>query len=667
VKKIKLFRRFDPRLAVELRKQRRSILIGLLCVAVGSALDGLTLPLLEGSITAIQQAAPSSLARAAQIEARKDRLKKQARDVAQVLGTPLELTEKAFLANAETIEARQNQDAAEVLSKPLRRSEREIERALSAGSNQSTGNIDAVRRLGLFSLLVVALYGLRYWFVRGQAYYLSRAAARLSSDMRERLFAKLQQLPVSYFGEKRVGGIQSVLTNDVNVYQNAVSIVRDSIDGPIKALIAFVYIFVTQWQLAAVTLMFLPAMAYVIDRNGKRMRQAQAQVQVDLGELGASTNESLQGMRVIKAFSAEDQIQTRYRGFVERSFQSQMVAARRFAALRPLVELIGACAMATVLYICGWLSYLGKLELGQIAALIYALDRINQGLRSLGNVSSTYNQVQAATDRLHKEVLDVPDQVEADGAVVLESPRGQIEFRNVTFRYPDGTEALKNVSFVLDPGTSLALVGPSGAGKSTIADLVLRFYDPTEGQVLFDGVDLRELKLSWLRKQIGVVPQHTFLFAGSVAENVRMGDPNATDAEIAEAAHMAHADEFVDRMERGYLSEIGEGGTRISGGQRQRLAIARALVRKPAVLLLDEATSALDATSEKAVTEALDEVMKQRTTLFIAHRLTTAARADRILVLSKGEVIESGSHAELMAANGAYAGLFRAFSGGILD
>jgi ABC-type multidrug transport system fused ATPase/permease subunit len=297
-----------------------------------------------------------------------------------------------------------------------------------------------------------------------------------------------------------------------------------------------------------------------------------------------------------------------------------------------------------------------------------ALDRINQSLKAIGGVNSTYKQVEAASDRIHSEVLDVPDQVvdEMLGRV-LENVVGRIEFRNVTFAYPDGTEALSDVSFVIEPGTSLALVGPSGAGKSTIADLFLRFYDPTQGQILLDGVDIRDLQISWLRRQIGVVPQQTFLFAGSVNDNIRLGKEDATEAEILEASNSAYADEFIRTMDDGYNSQLGESGIRISGGQRQRIAIARALVRKPTVLLLDEATSALDATSEKAVTEALEVIMKERTTLFIAHRLTTAARADRILVLRKGQVVEIGSHVELMELGGAYASLFRAFSGGLLE
>jgi ABC-type multidrug transport system fused ATPase/permease subunit len=223
------------------------------------------------------------------------------------------------------------------------------------------------------------------------------------------------------------------------------------------------------------------------------------------------------------------------------------------------------------------------------------------------------------------------------------------------------------VSFALESGTSLALVGPSGAGKSTIADLLLRFYDPTEGHITFDGTDIRDLDKSWLRKRIGVVPQQTFLFAGPISENIRMGNPQATDNEVEEAARAAHADVFVENLPEKYNAVIGEQGAGLSGGERQRVAIARALVRKPTLLLLDEATSALDASSERAVTEALDEIMRQRTTLFIAHRLTTAARADRILYLRRGEVVEQGPHKDLMEKDGEYAALFRVFSNGVLD
>lgn len=536
--------------------------------------------------------------------------------------------------------------------------------AIERAGNKQPGSIEFLSYMGL---AVVVLFGLKYWFTRGQTYYLSRAASRLAADLRIRLFAKLQRLPISYFNEKRSGAIQSILTNDVGVYQTAVTIIRDSIDGPLKALGAFAWIVVSQWQLALVTLLFLPPMAIAIQHNGKRMKRAQRTVQSDLAELNGVTLEALQGTRVVKAFAAEERVEASYADNVQTTFESQMKAVRTQASLRPLVEFIGAAALGAVLVVCGYLAFHGTLKVGDLAALIVALDQINQGAKNIGSVNNTYNQVQAASERIYSEVLDQPDEHGADEGRMLENPTGRVQFHNVTFAYPDGTKALSNVSFVIEPGASLALVGPSGAGKSTIADLVLRFYEPTEGMITFDGVDLRDIKKSWLRGQIGVVPQQTFLFAGSIAENIKFGAPNATDQEVDEAGRQAHVDVIVSRSPERYGHVIGEGGTGLSGGEKQRVAIARALVRKPTLLLLDEATSALDATSEKVVTEALEEVMKQRTTLFIAHRLTTAARADTILYLRRGEVVEQGPHKELMERNGEYAALFRVFSSGVLD
>jgi subfamily B ATP-binding cassette protein MsbA len=535
-------------------------------------------------------------------------------------------------------------------------------------SHQRQSPKDALHELGMVCLLVIGLFIFKYWFTRGQSYYLSKAASRLASDLRIRLYSKLQRLPISYFSQKRAGAIQSVLTNDVGVYQTAVTIIRDSIDGPLKAIGALGYIFATQWQLGLVTLLFLPPMAIAIQRNAKKMKSAQGKVQSDLATLNAMTLESLQGTRIVKAFAAEDLMEKDYSALVEKTFRSQMGATRRNASLRPLVELIGAAALAVFLYVSGILAFNGILQVADLFALVYALDVINQGSRNIASVNNTYAQVQAASERIYAEVLDVPEEHhESIGKKTLPNPTGQVEFKDVSFVYPDGTPALDSVSFTLESGTSLALVGPSGAGKSTIADLLLRFYDPTDGMITFDGVDIRELDTMWLRNQIGVVPQQTFLFAGSIAENIRIGKRDASEAEVAEAAIAAHADAFVDRMPEAYDAQLGEQGMGLSGGEKQRVAIARALVRKPTLLLLDEATSALDASSERAVTKALEEVMTQRTTLFIAHRLTTAARADRILYLRRGEVVETGPHKELMDRNGEYAALFRVFSNGVLD
>ncbi len=664
MKKLRLFRKFDGRLAAELKRQRRTIVKGLLCVVVTSLLTTATIPLIRWSLQSINDAG--------QLGEQSIFSKDDIADLARQTGKSEFEAARAVSAVQTRRSSQLTEPEVKELARELKAPEGVVQAAVSKVQHKARRKpqtpAEALKMLGIVCLSVIGVYLLKYGFTRGQTYYLSYAAQRLANDLRLRMFAKLQKLPVSYFHERRAGAVQSVLTNDVNVYQNAVSVIRDSIDAPIRAIGSFAYILYLQWQLGLVAVLFIPVLAYVIQRNARKMRKAQSQVQLDLAHVNAMTQESLQGTRIVKAFNAEDRVQSSYKKLVEQSFSSQMGAVRRIAAQRPLVELIGAVALATVLYICGWLAYAGSLEVADIAALVFALDVINQGARSLSNVNSTYAQVQAASDRIYSEILDVPDEhINSPGSKVIENPHGRIEFKNVSFRYPDGTPALRNVDFIIETGTSLALVGPSGAGKSTIADLVLRFYDPTEGSITFDGVDLRELRVDWLRSQIGVVPQHTFLFAGSVADNIRMGAPDATYDEVAEAGAMAHAEDFVSRLPNRYNAELGELGAGLSGGERQRIAIARALVRKPTMLLLDEATSALDATSEKAVTAALEEVMHSRTTLFIAHRLTTAARADRILYLRQGQVVESGSHKELMEGQGEYAALFRVFSNGLLE
>lgn len=664
LKKLKVFRRFDPRLARDLRQQRRPIVKGLICVVISALLSTSVMWFIKWSLQAINDAAHIG----EQVVVSKDELP----EIAKRLGkTPAEVA-RIFAKVDNEREDRLTPAEMVRVSNELDVTPERLNTVMDAArvrfKHDARTPGDALHFLGLISISVVGLYALKYWFTRGQTYYLSYASNRLANNLRMRMFSKLQRMPVSYFHQKRAGAIQSVLTNDVNVYQNAVMVIRDSIDAPIRAIGSFVYVFLLQWQLGLVTVFFLPILLVVIQRNARKMKKAQTQVQVDLSHLNAMAQESLLGARIVKAFNAEDRVLANYGQLIDQSFKSQMTAVRRLATLRPLVELIGAAALASVLYICGWLANLGSLQVADIAALVYALDLINQGFRSLGNVNNTYSQVQAASERIHSEILDVPDEhIDQPGTATVEHPHGRIAFEGVTFKYPDGTPALCNVNFVIEPGTSLALVGPSGAGKSTIADLVLRFYDPSEGRITFDNVDLRELKLEWLRSQIGVVPQQTFLFAGSIADNIRMGAPGATQEEVAEAGAMAHAEEFVCRFDHRYDSKIGELGAGLSGGERQRIAIARALVRKPTMLLLDEATSALDATSEKAVTAALEEVMQTRTTIFIAHRLTTAARADKILYLRRGEVVEYGSHKELMEQNGEYAALFRIFSSGLLE
>ena len=499
-------------------------------------------------------------------------------------------------------------------------------------------------------------------------YYLSDVSQGVTASLRKQLFAKLQALPIAYFNSKRTGAIQSVITNDVNVIQTGVPLVKEAISAPIRAFGGFALLIILNWKLAIVSLVAVPPVAWLIMQNSRKVRTAQATVQQSMSDMTAQMSESLGAVRVVRAFSAEERQSENFADAVQATYDSSMKVVGRVATLKPLVEIIGAVAMAAIFYLGANLVANGEMTPGSLLSFVYLLDVIKNGATGIGNISSVYSQVLAATDHVYKEVLDVESDMKDDeDALTLPDPKGRVEFQDVSFTYPDGTPALHGVSFTIEPGTSAALVGRSGAGKSTIADLLLRFYDPTSGVVTFDGNDLRRLDSGWLRKQIGVVPQQTLLFASTIRENITFGKPDATDEEVKRAACSAHADEFVAATPDGYDTILGERGIRLSGGEMQRVAIARALLIEPKVMLLDEATSSLDAMSEQIVQEALDEIMRERTTLIIAHRLSTAARADQIIVLSQGRIVEKGSHSELMALNGTYAGMYRAFNAGLFD
>lgn len=521
---------------------------------------------------------------------------------------------------------------------------------------------------GMMAIFVVALYSVKYFFTRGQMVFLSQAAHRITANLRKQLFAKLQSLPIAYFNTARTGAIQSVITNDVSVVQTGVPMVKDVMSSPIRAIGGLALLFYLNWQLALISLVAVPFVALAIVKTSRRVRQSQKEVQENLSDMTATIQESLNAVRVVRAFSAEEGQLQHFSQDIEATYASNMHVVHRMAALKPLVEVIGAGAIALIIYLGANYVYSGVMTAGDLFSFVYLLDVIKTGATGIGNIGSVYGQVVAATDHIYKEVFDVQTDVPDDeDALTIESVKGSVEFHDVSFNYPDGTPALHNVSFVMEPGECVALVGRSGAGKSTIADLLLRFYDPTEGSITFDGIDLRRLDSQWLRRQIGVVPQQTMLFAGSIEDNIRFGKPTATLDEVRAAAWSAHADEFVSEMPEGYQTKVGEKGIRLSGGEMQRIAIARALLIDPKVMLLDEATSALDAISEQHVQNALDDVTVGRATLLIAHRLSTASRADKIIVLSRGEIVEQGSHSYLNEINGTYAGMYRAFSAGLFD
>jgi subfamily B ATP-binding cassette protein MsbA len=343
-----------------------------------------------------------------------------------------------------------------------------------------------------------------------------------------------------------------VITNDVSVVQTGVPMVKDVMSSPIRAIGGLALLFYLNWQLALISLVAVPFVALAIIKTSRRVRQSQKEVQENISDMTATMQESLNAVRVVRAFSAEERQLQHFSSDTEATYASNMKVVHRMAALKPLVEVIGAAAIALIIYLGANYVYSGAMTAGDLFSFVYLLDVIKTGATGIGNIGSVYGQVVAATDHIYKEVFDVKTDVPDDeDALTIESVKGRVEFHDVSFSYPDGTPALHNVSFAMEPGESIALVGRSGAGKSTIADLLLRFYDPTEGSITFDGIDLRRLDSQWLRRQIGVVPQQTMLFAGTIEDNIRFGRPAATSEEVHAAAWSAHADEFVSEMPDG--------------------------------------------------------------------------------------------------------------------
>lgn len=515
--------------------------------------------------------------------------------------------------------------------------------------------------LNRVSLTVIAVFALKWFFAYGQVYYLALAGQRLTAKLREDIFAHLQRLPLGFFQSRQVGAIQSILTNDVPILQSAVPLIRDVLDAPLRIVAFLVYIYVLNWRLALLATLFLPLVALLIQRLGRQVHRITHQTQGALASVSALVQETLAGMRIVKSFAAEEREIARFAGRNREVLRHSLRGERRRARLRPTVEFIGATSIALVLWFGGQEVARGHMTTAQLLSFLFLLHQIAQAAAGVGAIQLTYKQVRAAAQRIFNEALAIdPEPYDAPSAQPLPPLRGHVQYERVSFRYPTGEQALREVSFEIQPGEVVALVGHSGAGKSTLVDLLLRFYSPQEGTIRIDGYDIQQVKLASLRSQIGVVPQQTVLFVGTIAENIAYGKPDATREEIEHAARLAHAHEFIERLPEGYDTLVGDKGIRLSGGEAQRIAIARALLRNPRILILDEATAALDPLTERYIQQVIEEGRGIRTTLIIAHRWSTVQIADRILVLERGRLVEQGTHAELLAREGVYAKLYRA-------
>ena len=480
-------------------------------------------------------------------------------------------------------------------------------------------------------------------------------------DLRNQLYAHLHDLSLSFFHTRRTGALLSRLTNDISLVRGALAAGFSNVVKSVLLLaVCLFWIFWTSWRLALLSLIVIPPSLLLIVWLGRKLRRRSTITQERMADMNAILSETLGGIRVVKAFSMEEFEKRRFAAAANDYFRA-FVKQRRIGALAgPFSEYLGVVAATAVLWYGGHEILLQRaLEPQQFFIFLFAMLQLMSPLKSLSNVNATLQEGLAAAVRIFRILDTEPAIVSRPGSRPVSGIRTGIEFDRVGFRYGNGPDVLRDVSFSVRAGEVVALVGPSGAGKSTLVDLVARFYDPTEGTILLDGTGLKDYEVGSLRRMMGIVTQDPLLFNDTISRNIAYGVPDADPETIRRAARAANADRFIGEMPQGYETKVGDRGTRLSGGERQRIAIARAIFKDPALLLLDEATSNLDSESELLVQEALEVLFRGRTVFVIAHRLSTIQRADRILVLDQGRIVETGTHAELVNRPGLYQKLHR--------
>lgn len=535
---------------------------------------------------------------------------------------------------------------------------RDLVRIIAAES-QGGGWKEAVEPVSWLTLGLVASFLLRAAFLFLMGYVAHIVAWSYVRDLTVALYEHLQRQSLGYYGQRQTGELLTRLSKDTADMEPFMAHDVPDIIVNVSMLVGIsAILFSLDPALAALTLVPLPLLAFFVVRFSDRMHEAFTRAREHYGALSALLQDNLSGMKEIQVFSGEAREKRRVRGQAQRHTRNRLKANKLEALWTPGIEVIAGAGTVIVAWFGGRAALQGTLPVEDLVAFVLYLGLFYQPLRLLARTSESFQEARTGAQQVW-EVLDVqPDVVDPPGGVDSGRVRGKVLFENVDFEYEPGLPVLNNVSFEIKPGQTLALVGPTGAGKSTIVSLIPRFYDPTRGQVLIDGIDVCEMRLASVRRNVSMVLQDTFLFAGTVKENLRFGNEGASDEEIVVAAKAANAHNFIEALPRGYGTRVGERGVRLSGGQKQRLSIARAILKDAPILILDEATSSVDTQTEEEIQEALHELMQERSAIVIAHRLSTVRHADLIAVLERGSIVELGTHEHLMRCEGLYRKLY---------
>jgi ATP-binding cassette, subfamily B, multidrug efflux pump len=518
------------------------------------------------------------------------------------------------------------------------------------------------RGLMVVMLALAGTYVLNWSMSVAQFRLVVRISQAVLLRLRTEIFEQIQCLSLSFFDQHEAGDLMSRLVNDTQVINDMFG---PGLVRMLRMVLGLVGIIISMlslnWRLALASYAVLPLVVIVTWQFMRRSRQAFRQTRKTIGAVSAELQENISGVREVQAFSRENATLEEFRAINERNRSANVAAETLASFFVPLLDVLSTLAMAVVVAYGGYLVLRTDPRLatvGVIVAFTTYVDRFYQPIREMASLFAQFQAAVAGAERIFDLLDTPPDIIEAEDAEPLDRVEGHIRYENVSFRYASDELVLDDVSFTVKPGQMIALVGPTGAGKTTIANLLPRMYDVQGGRVVLDGHDVRDVRLRDLRQQIGIVPQDTFLFSGTVQDNIRYGRLDATDEEVIEAAKVANAHTFIDRMPEGYQTEVGERGSMLSHGNRQLLAIARAVLKDPRVLVLDEATSSVDTRTERLIQAALAELLEGRTSLVIAHRLSTIRSADMILVIQGGHIVERGTHIELMAAQGVYHELY---------